>query len=61
MFKHLNNKQLVDAINYRYANGLNDDDYIAELCNRRKKNNKKIAVVDGELFVMVDDKEGVIK
>ena len=32
------------------------DDYIAELCNRRKKQNKKIAVVDGELFVMVNDK-----
>ena len=58
--KERNNKQLVDAINHRYTNGLNDDDYIAELCNRRKKQNKKIAVVEGELFVMVDNKAGEI-
>ena len=34
--KHLSNKKLVDMINYRYSNELNDDDYIAELCRRRK-------------------------
>ena len=55
MFKHLNNKQLVDTINYRYSNGLNDDDYVAELCRRRKKQNKQIAIVNGELFVMVGE------
>ena len=30
-FKHLSNKGLVEVINDRYANGLNDDDYVAEL------------------------------
>ena len=57
MFKQLNNKQLVDTINYRYSNGLNDDDYVAELCRRRKKQNKQIAIVNGELFIMVNVKE----
>jgi len=57
MFKHLNNKQLVDTINYRYHNDLNDDDYIAELCRRRKASKKQIAEVQGEYFVIVDKKE----
>ena len=57
MFKQLNNKQLVDTINYRYSNGLNDDDYVAELCRRRKKQNKQIAIVNGELFIMVNVKK----
>jgi len=51
--KHLSNKNLVDRINYRYSNGLNDDDYIAELCRRRKASGKQIAIVNGEEFVMV--------
>ena len=51
--KHLSNKNLVDMINYRYSNGLNDDDYIAELCRRRKASGKQIAIVNGEEFVMV--------
>ena len=55
MFKHLNNKQLVDTINTRYANGQNDDDYVAELVRRRKKYNKQIAIVDGERFIMLED------
>jgi hypothetical protein len=54
--KNLNNKQLVDAINYRYHNNLNDDDYIAELCRRRKTSKKQIAEAQGEYFVMVDKK-----
>ena len=53
MFNHLNNKQLIETINYRYNNGLNDDDYIAELQLRRKQQNKKIAYVDGELFKLI--------
>ena len=55
MLKHLSNKQLVDTINYRYSSGLNDDDYIAELVSRRKKQNKQIAIVEGELLVMVKE------
>ena len=53
MFNHLDNKQLIETINYRYNNGLNDDDYIAELILRRKQQNKKIAYVDGELFKLI--------
>ena len=51
--KYLTNKQLVDIINDKYANDLNDDDYVAELVRRRKKYNKQIAIVDGERFIMV--------
>ena len=41
-FKHLSNKELVDTINERYANGLNDDEYVKELCRRRDKQGFKI-------------------
>ena len=41
-FKHLSNKELVDTINERYANGLNDDDYVKELCRRRNEQGFKI-------------------
>ena len=54
MFKHLNNKKLVDMINYRYDNNLNDDDYIAELVRRRKVSGKQIAIVSGEQFVFIN-------
>ena len=54
---HLSNKNLVDMINYRYSNGLNDDDYIAELCRRRKASGRQIAIVSGEEFVMVNNKK----
>ena len=53
---HLNNKQLIDMINYRYSNGLNDDDYIAELCRRRKASGKQIAMVNGEEFIIMEGK-----
>tara|TARA_Y100000310_G_scaffold259533_1_gene268237 strand:- start:115 stop:288 length:174 start_codon:yes stop_codon:yes gene_type:complete len=53
MFKHLNNKKLVDMINYRYENDLNDDDYIAELVRRRKVSGKQIAIVSGEQFIII--------
>jgi len=42
-------------INYRYANNLNDDDYIAELVSRRKLSGKIIAKVSGEKFIMVKE------
>ena len=57
MFKHLNNKKLVDMINYRYENDLNDDDYIAELVRRRKVSGKQIAIVSGEQFIIIKGKE----
>lgn len=41
-FEHLSNKELVDTINERYASGLNDDDYVKELCRRRDKQGFKI-------------------
>ena len=55
--KHLSNKKLVDMINYRYSNELNDDDYIAELCRRRKVGGKQIAIVSGEEFIMVKEEK----
>ena len=42
MFKHLTNQKLVDTINKRYRNGLNDDDYVGELFNRAKEQNFKV-------------------
>jgi len=57
IFRHLNNKQLVDRINDRYANGLNDDDEIYELVRRRKLSGKQIAMVNGEYFIMVKESE----
>ena len=53
-FKHLSNQELVDTINKRYANGQNDDDYVAELVRRRKEQNNQIAFVDGELFKLIE-------
>ena len=47
----LSNRKLVDTINDRYENNLNDDDYIAELVRRRKATDKQIAIVDGEQFI----------
>jgi hypothetical protein len=41
-FKHLSNQELVDTINKRYANGQNDDDYVAELTRRAIKQDFKI-------------------
>jgi hypothetical protein len=41
-FKHLSNKELVKVINERYANGLNDDDYVKELFRRRDKQGFKV-------------------
>tara|TARA_R100001129_G_scaffold185097_1_gene172002 strand:+ start:330 stop:527 length:198 start_codon:yes stop_codon:yes gene_type:complete len=51
----LSNKQLIETINYKYENNLNDDDYIAELVRRRKATNKKIAIVEGEQFKLIDN------
>ena len=41
-FMHLTNQKLVDTINKRYKNGLNDDDYVGELFNRAKEQNFKV-------------------
>ena len=51
--KYLSNEKLIEIINSRYANNLNDDDYIAELCRRRKLSGEQIAIVNGEEFVMI--------
>ena len=51
--KHLSNEKLIEIINSRYANNLNDDDYIAELCRRRKLSGEQNAIVNGEEFVMI--------
>ena len=50
----LSNRKLVDTINDRYENNLNDDDYIAELVRRRKASGKQIAIVDGEQFKLIN-------
>ena len=57
MFNHLTNQKLVDTINKRYRNGLNDDDYIAELGRRSKVGGKQIAIVSGEEFIMVKEEK----
>ena len=41
-FMHLTNQKLVDTINKRYKNGLNDDDYVGELFTRAKEQNFKV-------------------
>ena len=41
-FKHFSNQNLVDRINSRYKNNLNDDDEVAELCRRRDEQGFKI-------------------
>tara|TARA_R100000322_G_C5385742_1_gene177266 strand:- start:579 stop:746 length:168 start_codon:yes stop_codon:yes gene_type:complete len=51
-FKHLNNQQLVDTINNHFANGLNDDDYVAELCRRRDEQGFKI-VTDWDTYKII--------
>ena len=52
-FKHLNNQQLVNTINNRFANGLNDDDYVAELCRRRDEQAFKI-VTDWDTYKIIN-------
>ena len=43
-FKYLTNRQLVDRINNRYANGFNDDDEVCELFERKKRQGIKVIV-----------------
>ena len=38
-FKNLSNQELVNTINKRFANNLNDDDYVKELIRRSKEQN----------------------
>jgi len=43
-FKHLNNKKLVDRINDRFANGLNDDDEVYELFKRKREQGFRVII-----------------
>ena len=43
-FRNLNNKQLINRINDRFANNLNDDDEVYELFRRRNKQGFKVIV-----------------
>jgi len=54
-FKHLNNKKLVDRINYRFANDLNDDDEVYELFRRRNEQGFKV-IVGYDTYNIVEDK-----
>ena len=55
MFKHLTNKQLVNTINYRFKNNLNDDDYVFELFKRRDKQGFKVIV--GYDYYKIEERE----
>tara|TARA_Y100001963_G_C6634076_1_gene377710 strand:- start:455 stop:625 length:171 start_codon:yes stop_codon:yes gene_type:complete len=52
-FKHLNNQQLIDRINYLYEHNKNDDDEIAEMCRRRNEQGFETKVV-GEKFIIIN-------
>tara|TARA_Y100001938_G_scaffold92022_1_gene126212 strand:- start:49 stop:249 length:201 start_codon:yes stop_codon:yes gene_type:complete len=54
-FKSYSNKRLVERINYRFNNDLNDDDEIYELCRRQKVSGKTIAKVVGNEFVIIKE------
>tara|TARA_R100000656_G_scaffold38037_1_gene32095 strand:+ start:273 stop:470 length:198 start_codon:yes stop_codon:yes gene_type:complete len=41
-FKYLNNRELVNTINKKYAEGKNDDDYVYELFRRRDEQGFKV-------------------
>lgn len=43
-FKYLTNRQLINRINDRFANGLNDDDEVYELFRRRDEQGFKVIV-----------------
>jgi len=43
-FRNLNNKQLINRINDRFANDLNDDDEVYELFRRRNEQGFKVIV-----------------
>jgi len=53
-FINYSNKKLINTINYRYKNNLNDDDYIYELVRRRKEQGLKIGIISGEQFISVN-------
>ncbi len=54
-FRHLNNKQLINRINDRFANGLNDDDEVYELFRRRNEQGFKV-IVGYDTYDIVGDK-----
>ena len=51
-FKHLNNQELINTINKRFENNLNDDDYIYELVQRKKEENFETKI-KGNKFILI--------
>ena len=43
-FKYLTNRQLINRINNRYANGFNDDDEVCELFRRKREQGFRVIV-----------------
>ena len=43
-FKYLTNRQLINRINDRYANNLNDDDEVYELFKRKREQGFRVIV-----------------
>lgn len=43
-FKHLTNRQLINRINDRFANDLNDDDEVCELFKRKRQQGFRVIV-----------------
>ena len=53
-FKHYSNKALIERINKRFAQDLNDDDECYELSERRKANKIKFKVV-GDTYEIINE------
>ena len=43
-FKYLTNRQLINRINDRYANNLNDDDEVYELFKRKREQGFRVII-----------------
>ena len=43
-FKHLTNRQLINRINDRFANDLNDDDEVCELFKRKRQQGFRVII-----------------
>jgi hypothetical protein len=43
-FKYLTNRQLINRINDRFANGLNDDDEVYELFERKRQQGFRVII-----------------
>ena len=44
IFKYLTNRQLINRINDRYANNLNDDDEVYELFKRKREQGFRVII-----------------